>query len=41
MEFKVYAKRIDRADKGAEAAKANAIWNAKLSTTCPRAESAD
>ena len=36
MVFKVYAKWIHRADKGAEAAKANAVIGAQLSPNCPR-----
>jgi integrase len=36
MMFKVYAKWINRADKGAEAAKANAAVGAQLSPNCPR-----
>jgi len=36
MVFKVYAKWINRADKGAEAAKANAVIGAQLSPNCPR-----
>ena len=36
MVFKVYAKWINRADKGAEAAKANAAISAQSSPNCPR-----
>jgi len=36
MVFKVYAKWINRADKGAEAGKANAVIGAQLSPNCPR-----
>lgn len=38
MVFKVYAKWIARADKGVEAAKANAVLSAQLSPNCPSRE---
>lgn len=40
MVHKVYAKWIARADKGVEAARANAVMTAQLSPNCPRAKKA-